>query len=247
MSDIVKIKCPRCTTNLALDDDYFRELAGRTLVCPACGTRVRIPAAGGQPPPLPAALPPSIAVTHLVPAATLFLLGVLAAMAAGRILYRLHWVAIGRILGIIGTGLVVVSFVYSLRKRRIIKSGSASSLLRFHEWAACLGATLILAHGAEQFTAVLPWLAIVCMLLAVLTGLTGKYLLRKAQDRLRARRRGLEQQGRPPKEIADALLWDALGVDAMKLWRTVHFPVTFTFFLLALLHILVSILFTNWR
>src|SRR5512137_3012694 len=96
---------------------------------------------------------------HILPFA--LVLGLLAAatLAGDWLLHRLNLVWIGRYLGIPGTLLIVGSLIYSLRKRKLMTSGSPQSLLRLHEISAWLGSLMVLIHAGVHFNAILPWLA----------------------------------------------------------------------------------------
>ena len=52
-------------------------------------------------------------------------------------LHLLNIVWIGRWLGIPGVLLILGSFGYSMRKRKLIRSGNPATLLRWHGWARC--------------------------------------------------------------------------------------------------------------
>jgi len=151
--------------------------------------------------------------------------------------------ALGRWLGIPGVALIAVSFLYSARKRRLIRWGRPASLLGAHELLAWLGSALILVHAGVPFGAALPWLAVVSMLVNVGSGLTGKFLLARARLRVEATRADLEAAGMAPAEVDERLAWDTAAVDVVQRWRAVHFPVTAAFLLLALGHIASALVF----
>lgn len=176
----------------------------------------------------------------------LFWYAVLIATAIGAdfLLHRIGVYWIGRYLGIPGSALILGSFVYSLRKRGILRCGSPKRLLDIHEAMSWAGALMILVHAGAHFNALLPWAAIVLMLVAVASGFTGKYLLKDARERLRLQQAGPGESGQDEKREARLFL-DSLTVGVMKRWRSVHLPITAVFAVLALLHIL-SILFF-WR
>ena len=44
----VKVQCPGCKTNLEIDEDYYKELAGTSISCPSCSAAVQVPAASPQ-------------------------------------------------------------------------------------------------------------------------------------------------------------------------------------------------------
>jgi hypothetical protein len=154
----------------------------------------------------------------------------------------LRWV--GRWLGPLGTGLVVISFAYSLRKRGWLRVGSPRLLLRAHEALAWAGALALLVHAGVHFHALLPWLAVAAMLIAVASGLVGEFLLSGVRSRLAARERELRDSRLGEAEIERALWADALLARAMGTWRVFHLPIAVNFAVLALLHILTILLFT---
>ena len=161
-------------------------------------------------------------------------------------LHLLNIVWIGRWLGIPGVLLILASFGYSLRKRKLIRHGQPATLLRWHEGLAWLGSLLILVHAGVPFNAILPWLATVAMAINIVSGLTGKFLLDRARRRLDAARATLQARGVAPG-TGDVAYLDALSFDAVRKWRVVHFPITLAFGVLALAHIVSSLLFWGWR
>lgn len=176
----------------------------------------------------------------------LALLG-LAALAIDALLHWLNAVWIGRYLGIPGVLLIIGSFGYSLRKRKLIMFGKPATLLRLHEYMAWAGSLLILVHAGIHFNAILGWLAVWAMLVNIVSGLTGKFLLRRARIRLEETRNQMRAQGLSGAELEDNLFWDSLTFDAVKQWRAVHYPITLAFSTLALGHIVSIFLFWGWR
>ena len=146
-----------------------------------------------------------------------------------------------------GTLLILGSFGYSLRKRKLIQSGKPLQLLRLHERMAWSGSLLVLVHAGIHFNAVLAWLAVGAMLINVGSGLTGKYLLQRARARLEQARQGMREEGVPTEQIDERLYWDSLTVAVVKQWRVVHFPITLAFAVLALAHIVSVFLFWGWK
>ncbi len=171
----------------------------------------------------------------------------LVALVIDAVLHVFNIVWIGRYLGIPGTLLIVGSFQYSLRKRKIITSGNPSQLLRLHERMAWAGSLLVLVHAGIHFNAILGWLAVWAMLINVASGLTGKYLLQRSRRRMEEVQMRLRQQGVTAADIEERLYWDSLTFDAVKRWRAVHFPITLAFAVLALAHIIAIFLFWGWK
>lgn len=171
----------------------------------------------------------------------------LAALAIDALLHWLNAVWIGRYLGIPGVLLIIGSFGYSLRKRKLIMFGKPATLLRLHEYMAWAGSLLILVHAGIHFNAILGWLAVWAMLVNIVSGLTGKFLLRRARIRLEETRNQMRAQGLSGAELEDNLFWDSLTFDVVKQWRAVHYPITLAFSTLALGHIVSIFLFWGWR
>ena len=120
---------------------------------------------------------------------------VLVAVLVDPLLHLLDVYWIGRYLGIPGTLLILGSTAYSLRKRKLIKSGHPAKLLRLHEWMAWLGSLLVLVHAGIHFNAILGWLAVGAMLINVGSGLTGKFLLDRSRRRLEEAHKHMRQKG----------------------------------------------------
>lgn len=159
--------------------------------------------------------------------------------------YDIVW--LGRYLGIVGTLLIMCSFWYSLRKRKLVTSGNLSTLVRWHERMAWLGSLLILVHAGIHFSAILGWLAVWAMLVNVVSGLTGKFLLERSRKRMALSREKMQQQGLSAETLEEQLYWDSLTFDVVKKWRVIHIPITLAFAVLALAHIFSIFLFWGWK
>tara|TARA_R110001599_G_scaffold171059_1_gene361493 strand:- start:922 stop:1506 length:585 start_codon:yes stop_codon:yes gene_type:complete len=178
-------------------------------------------------------------------ASLLVLVGV--ALLLDTLLHLGNMVWIGRYLGIPGILLILASARYSMRKHKLISSGKPGKLLIEHERLAWLGSLLVLVHAGIHFNAWLGWLAVVAMCVNVASGLTGKYLLGRAQKRSAAKRRALADAGLSTDEIAERIHFDSLTFNLIKQWRVIHVPITLAFAGLALAHIIAISLFWNWR
>ncbi|HSQ83063.1 MAG TPA: hypothetical protein VLU54_18345 [Casimicrobiaceae bacterium] len=163
------------------------------------------------------------------------------------LLHVFNAVWIGRYLGIPGALLIVGSLGYSLRKRKLIKRGNPVRLLRLHEFMAWLGSLLVLVHAGIHFNAILGWLAVWAMLVNVGSGLTGKFLLDRSRRRLEEARRRMREHGLSEGELEERMYWDSMTFDVVKQWRSVHFPITLAFGVLATAHIVAIFLFWGWR
>lgn len=171
----------------------------------------------------------------------------LAALLFDALLHVLDAVWIGRWLGIPGTLLILGSFAYSLRKRKLIGLGQPARLLRLHQRMAWLGSLLVLVHAGIHFNAILGWLAVWAMLIDVGSGLTGKFLLERSRRRLEQAQQRMRREGVSLEELEERLYRDSLTFDVMKQWRAVHLPITLAFAVLATAHIVAVFLFWGWK
>ncbi len=183
---------------------------------------------------------------EVLPFLGLFALLALGTLVADLLLHWLDLVWVGRYLGIPGTLLILLSLLYSLRKRKVIAVGSPRRLLQLHELLTWSGALMVLVHAGVHFNAILPWLALVAMLINVVSGLVGKYLLDRGRRHLAARRSRLSDAGVSASGVDQALFWDAVTLETMQRWRAVHFPISLAFAVLGLAHILSVLMFWQW-
>jgi hypothetical protein len=163
------------------------------------------------------------------------------------LLHQLDLIWVGRYLGIPGTILILSSFFYSLRKRKLISTGKPKTLLTLHETLTWLGALMILVHAGVHVYSILPWLALLAMLVNVISGMTGKVLLDRSRRFLAEKKQGYAKRGLTTDAVDKEVFWDAVAVDLMKKWRAVHFPITLVFGVLGLAHILSIFLFWQWK
>jgi hypothetical protein len=161
------------------------------------------------------------------------------------LLHHFQLIEIGRQLGLIGTLFIVLSFIYSLRKRKIIQAGSPKNFLTAHEYLAWIGSVMLLVHAGIHFNALIPWLAILMLLIVVASGLVGKFLLKKANESLKEKLQLLTASGMSKATADKELFFDAVTVDIMKQWRVVHLPITFLLGVLSLIHIITIIMYSK--
>lgn len=159
--------------------------------------------------------------------------------------YQLIWM--GRYLGIPGTFFILLSFIYSLRKRKFIAFGNPRRFLMLHIALTWVGSLMILVHAGIHVYAVLPWLALFAMLINVISGMTGMFLLGRSRRYLSTKQAHYKEQGLSEDEVEKKLFWDATMFDLMKKWREIHLPITLAFALLSISHILSIFLFWQWR
>ena len=78
----------------------------------------------------------SLLLRKVAPSLFWYALLIASALGLDHVLHQLGLYWVGRYLGILGTALILLSFVYSLRKRRLIARGSPKTLLDRHEFLA---------------------------------------------------------------------------------------------------------------
>ncbi len=160
-------------------------------------------------------------------------------------LFDLTWV--GRWLGIPGVLLIILSFLYSMRKRKKIHYGKPKALLKLHELFTMLGALMILVHAGIHIYTILPWLALIAMMVNIISGMTGQYLLDRSRRYVAEKKIGYSELGYSDDAVEKELFWDAVTYDLMKKWRAVHFPITLVFVVLSITHIITILLYWQWK
>ena len=184
-----------------------------------------------------------ILIKQVLPFLFLYSLMILITIVIDYSLHYFHLDFIGRQLGLIGTLIILISFAYSLTKRKIIHFGPLKILLKLHEYLAWIGSVLLLVHSGIHFNAILPWLATVMLLINVASGLVGKYLLKNANLALSTNKQELITSGMSKSDAEQKLFFDMVTVNAMKKWRVVHLPIAFILGILSLLHIISILIF----
>ena len=181
----------------------------------------------------------SLLVREVAPAALGYLGLIAATIVLDFALHRAGLLWVGSYLGPLGTALIALSFLYSLRKRKRISFGTPKRLLELHETLSWVGALLILVHAGVHLNAILPWLAVAAMLVVVASGFTGSILVKQATETLKA-----QKAAGDGKE--DNTVLDAMTLDLMRKWRVVHMPINAVFLTLFAIHLASVILFRHW-
>ncbi len=184
---------------------------------------------------------------EVAPFLKMFAALILATAITDAILHMFDLVWVGRWLGIPGVILIVLSLLYSMRKRKKISFGKPKTLLILHESLAWTGALMILVHAGIHVYTILPWLALTAMMINVISGMTGKYLLERSRRFLAEKKTVYAQQGLSEDSIEKKLFWDASTYDLMKKWRVIHLPITLAFAVLGIAHIISILLFWEWK
>jgi hypothetical protein len=85
------------------------------------------------------------------------------------------------------------------------------------------------------------------MLVNVISGLTGKFLLERSRRRMEQAKEQMQRRGLAAASLDEQLYWDSLTFDVVKKWRVIHIPITLAFAVLALAHIIATFLFWGWK
>lgn len=181
----------------------------------------------------------SLLIRQIAPALLGYLGLIAATILLDVVLHQTGLMRIGLYLGPAGTGLITISFLYSLRKRKKISFGAPRKLLVLHETLCWIGALLILVHAGIHVNAILPWLAVLAMLVVVASGFTGSLLVKRATETLK-----LQQASGGTGE--DNTILDTMTLDLMKQWRRVHMPINAAFLVLFAVHLAAVLLFRHW-
>lgn len=127
--------------------------------------------------------------------------------------------------GIAGTVLVVLSFGYSMRKRKkVFKSGVIKEWLASHEWLAVLGTVLIFIHTGTHLNAIVPIVTLLFMFTTFISGFIGKYIFNNARVELKQKKDELKKEGLSDSEIEERVAALSIASSALSKWRNVHMP-----------------------
>jgi len=188
----------------------------------------------------------SLLVRQVIPFVISYFFLFIIAVFLDFVLHKFNLVWVGRYLGIAGTGLLLLSFLYSMRKRRIIKFGSPRRLLTLHEYLAYSGVIMILVHAGIHFNAIIPWVALIAMLLVAASGHVGKFLLRRSLEQVRLKREALLDSGLSEEAAEKEMFLDSLTIGLMRNWRAIHIPINMIFASFAIIHIISILFFWKW-
>lgn len=189
----------------------------------------------------------SLISKKVIPFLLMFVALIAATIIIDAALHLLDLTWIGRWLGIPGTLLILLSFLYSMRKRKKISFGKPKTLLKLHETLTLLGALMILVHAGVHVYAILPWLALIAMMVNIISGMTGQYLLDRSRRFVAEKKESYAARGLTGDAVEKELFWDAVTFDLMKKWRAVHFPITLVFSVLGITHIFSILLYWQWK
>lgn len=149
----------------------------------------------------------------------------------------------GHVVGWIGLAIIMLVFVYSLRKRYGLKLGTPKAWLHVHVVAGVVGPVLILVHSGAHFHALVPMFAMVAMAVVAISGIVGQAIHLLALRTLNRQRREFAEEGLAQNVIEARLDELASQEEVFRWWRAIHAPLTITFAVLVVVHVLGALYF----
>lgn len=98
----------------------------------------------------------------------------------------------GHLIGVLGTLIMGYTLVYPFRKRIRGKKGKQNPL-KYHIYAGLIGPSLVIVHSGHAYASWIGTLAFLAMVTIVLSGLAGRYLLRKINRSLKYQKQGIDK------------------------------------------------------
>lgn len=149
----------------------------------------------------------------------------------------------GHVTGWIGLAVILLVFLYPIRKRVGQNRMWPRGWFQVHMVAGVVGPLLIVLHAGAHLHALVPILAMVSMGIVVLSGIIGQAVHYLALRTLNEERRQLLQQGVGPVEAEVRLHAVASREETFRVWQLIHAPMTLLFMVLVVLHIVGTMFF----
>lgn len=149
----------------------------------------------------------------------------------------------GHLMGWIGLGIILLVFVYPIKKRLSRNHRWPRGWFQVHMVAGVLGPLLILLHSGAHVHALVPLLALAAMVVVVVSGIVGQGVHYLALRTLNDRRRQLHEEGLGSDEIDLRLHRMAAQEEAFRLWQSIHAPMTLLFLVLTAMHVIGALYF----
>jgi len=149
----------------------------------------------------------------------------------------------GHVLGWIGFGVVLLVFIYPIKKRMSRNHRWPRGWFQVHMVAGLVGPLLILLHSGAHLHAVVPLLALAAMVVVVVSGIVGQGVHYLALRTFNDQRRQLREEGLSLNEIDLRLHRMAVQEEAFRLWQSIHAPMTLMFLVLTAIHVIGSLYF----
>lgn len=149
----------------------------------------------------------------------------------------------GHSVGWIGLAVILLVFIYPLRKRYRRKADWPRGWFRVHQVAGVVGPVLIFVHAGPHFHALMPVLAMLAMVIVVVSGVLGSVVHRKALQLLNEKRKELLSQGLSQEDVEDQLYDLASSEETFRVWQIIHAPMVVMFLALVATHIIGALYF----
>ena len=146
-------------------------------------------------------------------------------------------------MGWIGLGIILLVFVYPIKKRMSRNHRWPRGWFQVHMAAGVVGPLLIFLHSGAHVHAVVPLLALAAMIVVVVSGIVGQGVHYLALRTLNDRRRQLHEDGLGSDEIDLRLHRMAAQEEAFRLWQSIHAPMTLMFLALTAIHVIGALYF----
>ncbi|MCC2641577.1 MAG: conserved rane protein of unknown function [Nitrospira sp.] len=151
----------------------------------------------------------------------------------------------GHAVGWLGLAVILLVFIYPIRKRYSLARHWPRGWFRVHMVAGILGPLLIFLHSGAHYHALVPVFAMGAMVVVVISGIVGQavhaYVVRTLNDE----RRRFQQEGLSAGEIETLLHRVASQEETFRLWQAVHAPMTLMFLVLTALHVAGALFFAG--
>lgn len=149
----------------------------------------------------------------------------------------------GHITGWIGLAVILLVFVYPVRRRLAKNRTWPRGWFQVHMVAGVVGPLLIVLHSGVHLHALVPVLAMVAMGIVALSGISGEAVHYLALRTLNEERRQLVRQGVSPEEAAVRLQDVASREETFRMWQLIHAPMTLMFMVLVVVHVIGALYF----
>jgi len=143
----------------------------------------------------------------------------------------------GHLVGWVGLAVILLVFIYPLKKRYRRKAGWPKGWFWVHQVAGIIGPVLIFIHAGSHFHALVPVLAMLAMVIVTVSGVLASAVHRKALYLLNDKRKELLNQGLPLEVVEDRLHDMASSEEAFRIWQVIHAPMVILFLALVVTHV----------
>jgi hypothetical protein len=149
----------------------------------------------------------------------------------------------GHLVGWAGLGVILLVFVYPIKKRVSRNDRWPRGWFQVHMAAGVIGPLVIVLHSGVHVHALVPLLAMAALVIVVVSGIVGQGVHYLALRTLNEQRRQLYDEGIGPDEIELRLHRMAAQEEAFRLWQAIHAPMTLMFLVLTALHVMGALYF----